>query len=121
MAIKRIGIVSAFLLFALCCTGQDVDVSGITFDDDNGIKEVNDALQLDTINDYDDDTVVDYFCDPDYEGGNDSIMAYIQRNLNIPQGYEEWFGVVWVEVAIETDSECKDPTYLCLKPTRLYA
>lgn len=103
MIIKRIGIISAFLLFVLCSAGQVVDISDITFDDDNATEDVDNALQLDTISDYDDYTVVDYFCYPDYEGGKDSIMAYIQRNLYIPQGYEEWSGTVLVEVLIEPD------------------
>ena len=56
-----------------------------------------------------DGAIVDWFCYPDYEGGVDSIKAYIQRNLYRPAGYEEWSGVVLVEIAIETDGTLTNP------------
>ena len=70
-----------------------------------------DMYQLASTNEYDDSdgTIVDWFCYPDYEGGFDSIKAHVQRNLHKPAGYEEWCGIVLVEITIETDGTLTNP------------
>ncbi|MBR4135897.1 MAG: energy transducer TonB [Bacteroidales bacterium] len=75
------------------------------------LEEAVDISQTDNTNGNDDsdDAIVDWFCYPDYEGGVDSIKAYIQRNLYRPAGYEERSGVVLVEIAIETDGTLTNP------------
>ena len=75
------------------------------------LKEDIDMSQTDNTNGKDDSDgpIVDWFCYPDYEGGPDSIMTFIKRNLFIPPGYDEWTGVVLVEFVIETDGTITNP------------
>lgn len=75
------------------------------------LKEDIDMSQTDNTNGKDDSDgpIVDWFCYPDYEGGPDSIMTFIKRNLFIPPGYDEWRGVVLVEFVIETDGTITNP------------
>jgi predicted nucleotidyltransferase len=59
---------------------------------------------------YDSDgAIVDWFCEPEYEGGPDSIKAFVERNLCKPPGYEDWSGTVLVEFVVETDGTMTNP------------
>ena len=55
------------------------------------------------------DAIIDYFCEPYYEDGPDSLQRFIQQNLRIPPGYENTTGVVLVEFIVETDGSVSNP------------
>ena len=117
---KRFCTISAFLLATLPGAAQVVDsIPQNHFETESdsilyelslseGAEDVYDIYDTTTYEDYD-GAIIDYFCYPDYEGGPDSVKAFIERNLQRPPGYEETSGKVLVEAIIETDGTLTNP------------
>ena len=117
---KRLCIISALFWVTLCGAAQVVDsISQKKFETESdsilyelslseGAEDVHGIYDTTTYGD-NDGAIIDYFCYPDYEGGPDSVKAFIERNLQRPLGYEEITGKVLVEAIIETDGTLTNP------------
>lgn len=117
---KRLCITLTFLLTMLYGAAQVVDsIPQNHFDTESdsilyeltlseGAEDVYGVYDTTAYED-DDRAVIDWFCDPYYEDGPDSLQRFIQRNLRIPPGYEDSTGVVLVEFVVETDGTVTNP------------
>ena len=117
---KRLCIILTFLLSMLYGTAQVMDsIPKKLFDSESdsilyelslseGGEDVYDIYDTTTYEDYD-GSIIDWFCDPYYEDGDEALQEFIQQNLRIPPGYEYTTGIVLVEFVVETDGTVTNP------------
>ena len=117
---RKTTLILAFLAAVACAQAQSADsVLRKNFETENDsilyemsvAEGAEDIYRVEDTEYYDDSdgTIVDWFCKPEYEGGPDSITAFVVRNLHIPPGNEDSTGVVLVEFVVETDGTVTNP------------
>ena len=117
---RKTTLILAFLAVVACAQAQSFDsVLHKNFETENdsilyeislseGAEDVYGIYDTITYED-NDGAIVDWFCEPEYEGGPDSVKAFVERNLCKPPGYEDWSGTVLVEFVVETDGTMTNP------------
>lgn len=120
MIMKRLFIISALFWITLCGAAQVVDSipqKHFETESDSILYELSlsegaeDVYNIyDTINyeDYD-GAIIDYFCDPEFPGGWDSLYTFIRQNLQWPNVPEDWTDTVLVEFIVEVDGSITNP------------
>ena len=117
---RKITLILAFLAVVACAQAQSADSvlrKNLETETDSILYEMSmaegaeDIYRIEDAEYYDDydGAIVDWFCEPEYEGGPDSIKAFVERNLCKPPGYEDWSGTVLVEFVVETDGTMTNP------------
>ena len=56
-----------------------------------------------------DGPIIDYFCDPEFPGGPDSLFTFIRQNLQWPNVPEDWTDTILVEFIVEVDGSITNP------------
>jgi hypothetical protein len=74
--------------------------------DESEEEDTND--KVDTTDDFD-GVFVDYFCDPEFPGGWDSMYTFIRQNLQWPNVPEDWTDTVLVGFIVEVDGSITNP------------
>ena len=56
-----------------------------------------------------DGPIIDYFCDPEFPGGPDSLFTFIRQNLQWPNVPDDWTDTVLVGFIVEVDGSITNP------------